>query len=247
MKNNQLATKSALAHLVYRGMEVLCWVFGAVLICYVLLVKIQEARASNEGILAFEAAAQLAANATDKDIPSTTISLASDNEPLNLDQLQTIDQSLWSKKRISQYVDIQKNNKESPLAVLRIDDLKIVVPVYEGANDLNLNRGAGWVPETAPIDGRGNIGIAAHRDSFFRALKDAKLGQQITLHTMHGIRHFILDQIRIIDPSQVEVLEPSTKSQLTLITCYPFYHVGNAPQRFIVTAIEDNSARQSKE
>jgi sortase A len=122
-----------------------------------------------------------------------------------------------------------------------------VVPIYSGTTDFNLNRGAGWIEETAPVDGRGNIGIAAHRDSFFRALKDARRGQKMTLQTLQGTRYFTLANIQIINPSEISVLEPSSSSKLTLVTCYPFYHVGSAPQRYIVTATEDISAPKPKE
>jgi sortase A len=245
MESNFLVAKPALGvrsgSLLYRGVELLCWGLGLALLGYALLAKIHEAEASEAGLQAFALAA-----AGDAPVADTTL-LTTPNNLLDTAQLQAVDKSLWSKKRIAQFNDIHKSNSDTPLAVLRIDALNIVVPIYSGTSDFNLNRGAGWVEETAPVDGRGNIAIAAHRDSFFRALKDAKKGQKMTLQTLDGTRHFTLDNIQIISQTETSVLEPSRISKLTLVTCYPFYHVGSAPQRYIVTATEDISAPKPKE
>jgi sortase A len=245
MESNSLVAKPAFGvrsvSPLYRGLEMLCWGLGLALLSYALLVKIYEAEASDAGLRAFALAAA-------GDTPVTDTALANTNNALlDIGELQAVDKSLWSKKRITQFEDIRKSDNETPLAVLRIDDLKIIVPVYPGTSDFNLNRGAGWIEETAPVDGRGNIAIAAHRDSFFRALKDAKKGQKMTLQTLHGTRHFTLANIQIIGQTETSVLEPSSSSKLTLVTCYPFYHVGSAPQRYIVTATEDISAPKPKE
>jgi len=249
MESNFVVAKPALevrpVSLLYRGLELLCWGLGLALLAYALLAKIHEAEASEAGLRAFALAAA-------GDIPAASTA-APTHEPtgsnnlLDAGQLESVDKSLWSKKRIAQFEDIRKSDTETPLAVLHIDDLKIRVPIYIGTSDFNLNRGAGWVEETAPVDGRGNIAIAAHRDSFFRALKDAKIGQKMTLQTLQGTRHFTLSNIRIISQAETSVLEPSSSSKLTLVTCYPFYHVGSAPQRYIVTATEDISAPKPKE
>ncbi|MDF3013843.1 MAG: sortase family protein LPXTG-site transpeptidase [Cellvibrio sp.] len=243
MESNCFFAKPALGvrstSLLYRGLEVFCWGLGLALLGYALMAKIHGAEASDAGLRAFaSAAANDVADSNSSDAPDSL---------LNVEALQHLDQSLWSKKRIAQFTDIHNTDKETPLAVLRIDDLRIVVPIYSGATDFNLNRGAGWIEETAPVDGRGNIGIAAHRDSFFRALKDARRGQKMTLQTLQGTRYFTLANIQIINPSEISVLEPSSSSKLTLVTCYPFYHVGSAPQRYIVTATEDISAPKPKE
>ncbi|HSC69218.1 MAG TPA: class D sortase [Cellvibrio sp.] len=252
MEHNCLVAKPApgvqSSSLVYRALELCCWVIGLALLGYAVLLKLQEANASEAGLQAFASAAAASVSA-----PASAGNVAANNASADtapnmpLDSFQSVDQSLWSQKRIGQFTEIHKTNKETPLAVLRIDDLKITVPIYAGATDFNLNRGAGWIEETAPVDGRGNIAVAAHRDSFFRALKDAKRGQKMTLQTLEGTRHFTLSDIKIIDPSDTSVLEPSREAKLTLVTCYPFYHVGSAPQRYIVTATEDISAPKPKE
>ena len=249
MERNYLVGKSLVGIFsrapLWRAVEVLCWGLGVALLGYAALLKLHEAQASEAGLQAFALAA---AATSESPASSTETNPTSPNAgAIDVGQLQTLDQSLWSKKRIAQYAEINKTNKDMPLAILRIDALNIVVPVYPDASDFNLNRGAGWIEDTASINERGNIGIAAHRDSFFRALKDAKTGQKMSLQTLQGTRHFTLAKIQVIDPSDVSVLEATSDSRLTLVTCYPFYHVGSAPQRYIVTATEDISAPKPKE
>ena len=76
------------------------------------------------------------------------------------------------------YVEAQKAG-DAPQALLRIPQLTLDVPVYGDTSDLNLDRGAGHIPGTAALVQAGNIGIAAHRDGFFRKLKDVELGMDI--------------------------------------------------------------------
>jgi sortase A len=124
-----------------------------------------------------------------------------------------------------------------PLAVIALPQHDLRVPVFEGTSELTLNDGAGWIVGTARPGEDGNIGIAGHRDSFFRALKDAKVGDVIELSTLKETDTYTVDQIEIVDPKDVSVLGPRPLPSLTLVTCYPFYFVGPAPQRFIVHAV----------
>jgi sortase A len=124
--------------------------------------------------------------------------------------------------------------------VIRIDALGIEAAIFEGTSTVALDAGVGHIDGTAPLAGVGNIGLAAHRDSFFRGLKDTAVGQHIELVTTAGRRVFEVEAIEVVLPSAVSVLAPSQESRLTLITCYPFYFVGNAPKRFVVFARELN-------
>lgn len=86
------------------------------------------------------------------------------------------------------------------------------------------------------------MAIAGHRDGFFRGLKDVAVGDKIELVTLLGTETFIIDRITIVEPTDVWVLRPRSRSSLTLITCYPFYFIGSAPQRYIVQASIAGSA-----
>lgn len=122
------------------------------------------------------------------------------------------------------------------LAVLRIPKINLEVPVLNGTDARTLNRGAGWIEGTAKPGDRGNVGIAGHRDSFFRGLKDLKMNDTISLQTSDGTASYVVEQIRIVKPEDVSVLDPTPEPMLTLVTCYPFRFIGSAPKRYVVTA-----------
>lgn len=151
---------------------------------------------------------------------------------LPLDPTETF--HLWSDARVRAYRKITPASP--PLAILRIAKIHLIVPVQEGTDDLILNHAVGRIGGTARPGEAGNIGIAGHRDSFFRGLKDVRIGDAIELQTLQGRNTYIVDHIQIVTPNRVEVLEPSSVPSLTLVTCYPFYFFGGAPQRYIVTA-----------
>ena len=147
-----------------------------------------------------------------------------------------IDFTLWSGKRVGAYTEALGAKLGTPLAVLSIPKLRLDVPVFEGTGELTLNRGAGRIVGTARPGEEGNMGIAAHRDGFFRGLKDIKVGDRIELATPRKNLVYTVDNISVVKPSDVSVLRARPQPSLTLVTCYPFYFVGEAPQRYIVQA-----------
>jgi sortase A len=122
---------------------------------------------------------------------------------------------------------------------ISIPRLDVSTIVLEGVDAATLRRGAGHIPETAISGDRGNVGIAAHRDSFFRALKDVRKNDIVRLETLEGTYRYRVDWTRIVAPDETEVLADTADPELTLVTCYPFYYVGSAPNRFIVRAIRE--------
>jgi len=144
------------------------------------------------------------------------------------------DYTLWSSKRIDDYHEGNEQRDDPPLAIMSIETLDLKVPIYNGTDEINLNRGAGRIKGTAWIDSPGNLGIAGHRDGFFRVLKDIQLGDSINMLTHQGKTEFVVSSITIVDPTDVSVLAPTDESTITLVTCYPFYFVGHAPKRYIV-------------
>jgi sortase A len=146
------------------------------------------------------------------------------------------DTSLWSPERKKAYEASQAAPGGIPLAVLAIPRFRLEVPVLEGTDELTLNRALGLIEGTARPGGRGNVGIAGHRDGFFRCLKDIAPGDMITLRAPAGNRDYVVKSVRVVEPDDVSVLDDAPRDVLTLVTCYPFYYVGSAPQRFIVRA-----------
>ena len=127
------------------------------------------------------------------------------------------------------------------IGVLRIESLGMEVPVLEGTDKVTLNRGVGRIAGTALPEFGGNIGIAGHRDSFFRPLRKIRSGDKIELLTASGKQVYRVDQIKVTNPTDVSVLQPRQTPSLTLVTCYPFYYVGSAPKRYIVAASLDRT------
>jgi sortase A len=144
------------------------------------------------------------------------------------------DVSLWSEKRIEAYKRSLTQYVEQPSALLQIPKIHLEVPVFEGTDDLTLNRGVGRIPGTAHVGADGNLGIAGHRDGYFRGLKEIGTGDRLDLVMPGRTETFVVDRIQIVDPANVGVLRPGDTSSVTLVTCYPFYFVGSAPERYIV-------------
>ena len=121
-----------------------------------------------------------------------------------------------------------------PVANLEIPRLNLSVVVLEGVGDNILEVGAGHVPQTSLPGKSGNVGIAAHRDTFFRPLRNIQRNDVVRVTTTAGVFDYAVEWTRVVKPTDVEVLNPTEKPSLTLITCYPFHYVGSAPDRFIV-------------
>ena len=119
---------------------------------------------------------------------------------------------------------------------LEIPRLQVSVMIFEGDDAGILKEGAGHIPGTALQPGTGNIGIAAHRDTYFRPLRLVHANDVIALKTPAGISRYAVTETEIVQPSDVGVLAGAPDRDLTLVTCYPFYYIGYAPKRFIVHA-----------
>ena len=122
------------------------------------------------------------------------------------------------------------------LGRLDIPRLDLSVVVLQGTSSRMLRRGTGHI-ESTPLPGEaGNSGIAGHRDTFFRGLKNIRKNDEIQFQTSTELFRFVVDWAKVVAPDDRSVLDPSTGSSLTLVTCYPFYFVGPAPNRFVVRA-----------
>ena len=145
------------------------------------------------------------------------------------------DQSLWSDQRARAFAEAVKR-PGVPSGALLIPSIRLEVPVYRGATELNLNRGAAHIEGTASLGAEGNVGLAAHRDGFFRGLEALRIDAEIILEVdRRALRYRVVD-ISIVAPTDVHVLAPTPTPSVTLVTCYPFYFAGSAPERYIVRA-----------
>lgn len=144
--------------------------------------------------------------------------------------------SLSDHSRVRNTASSARRVAEVPLAILRIPKIQLEVPVLKGTDDITLNRGVGQIAGTAAPGEKGNVGIAGHRDGFFRNLNGISKGDVIELETTSASEIYVVDRLLVTGPDDVSVLQPRDAQSLTLVTCYPFHFVGPAPRRFVVQA-----------
>jgi LPXTG-site transpeptidase (sortase) family protein len=117
---------------------------------------------------------------------------------------------------------------------IEIPRLKLSAVIFEGTDDRTLDRGVGHLAGSAAPGRRGNLVLAGHRDTFFASLKNIREGDEIDVTGPDGAFRYVAGSTEIVAPEATEVLRSAGGATLTLITCYPFRYVGNAPDRFIV-------------
>jgi sortase A len=119
---------------------------------------------------------------------------------------------------------------------IEVRRLGLSAMVVEGTTTMALRRAAGHITSTGMPGVPGNVAIAAHRDTFFRPLRNIRKNDIITLTTVGAEYRYRVVSTKVVDPEDVSVLNPSDNEILTLVTCYPFFFVGSAPERFVVRA-----------
>jgi sortase A len=122
------------------------------------------------------------------------------------------------------------------IAALSIPRVELSAVVLHGSDEQTLRRGPGHLEGTAMPGHAGNVVIAGHRDSFFRPLRKVRLGDDLFLDTPYGRLQYRVTWLRVVQPRDLSVIAPTDEEVLTLITCYPFWLLGNAPDRFVVRA-----------
>jgi sortase A len=155
------------------------------------------------------------------------------------------DLTFFSEQRKRDYVASLAQDIALPVAVLTIPSIRLEVPVYPTDSELHLNRGVGLIAGMAAPDHGGNIGIAGHRDGFFRRLANIKAGDLIELRTQKRLHQYRVAAIQIVDPEATHVLADTQEPVLTLVTCYPFYFLGHAPQRYVVRASYEWASKET--
>lgn len=213
-----------------RRLEVAVWCAGIVLTAVFFGARLDGAFGRRSALADFESARLRVSGG------------AAGRSAVALSRYEAPDQALWSSERVNGFQQSLSHDFSAPLAVLRVPKIDLEVPVLEGTDELALNRGVGHIGHTPRPGEPGNVGIAGHRDGFFRGLKDVAEGDTIEIETLSDRRRYSIASLSIVMPDRLDVLAPTKSPTLTLVTCYPFYYVGSAPQRFIVHATLDGSA-----
>ena len=149
-------------------------------------------------------------------------------------QIKDFKSDIPSKDRV-QNVSFQSSAGEA-LGEIELTRVGVTAMILEGTDDRTLRRAVGHIPGTPKPGQSGNVGIAGHRDTFFRALRNVRQDDEITLMTLEGSYRYRVDAISVVGPEDTQVLDNSGGDILTLVTCFPFNFVGSAPRRFIVRA-----------
>jgi len=204
-----------------RKIERLLIILGAVLLSFFLAARLYSVGGALFGRMLFET------------VHSAGPDEASDDTQ---DDASTgaVDFRLWSEKRVRAFEESLAKHFTPPLALLNIPRVHLEVPLFNGTDDDILNRGVGRIIGTGRVGQNGNLGIAGHRDGFFRALKDLEIGDSIELITGDRTLVYQVDKISIVYPNNIHILENRAVPTITLVTCYPFYFVGDAPQRYVL-------------
>ncbi len=121
---------------------------------------------------------------------------------------------------------------------IQVPRLGLKAIVVQGDSPANLKRAVGHLSKSALPGEWGNVALAGHRDTFFRTLRDIRLGDEIKFKTRERSFEYLVESIEVVAPTDSRVLESSTGHDLTLLTCFPFHYVGPAPNRFVVRARE---------
>jgi sortase A len=129
---------------------------------------------------------------------------------------------------------------------IQVSRLGLSAIVVQGGSSANLRRAVGHLSNSALPGESGNVALAGHRDTFFRPLRDIRLGDEIRFKTPARSFDYLVESIEIVAPTDIRVLESSTGHHLTLLTCFPFHYVGPAPKRFVVRAREVHAMQQEQ-
>jgi sortase A len=138
---------------------------------------------------------------------------------------------------VSRAINLERGSSPAVLiGRLSVPRLHLSAMVREGIDRNTLQVAIGHIPATALPGQAGNVGVAGHRDTFFRGLKDLKTQDEIQFSTLNGDFKYIVVSLIVVEPDNVAALAPSSENVLTMVTCYPFSYVGSAPKRFVVRA-----------
>jgi len=124
------------------------------------------------------------------------------------------------------------------LARLEIPRLGLSKIVVDGADKEDLSHAVGRIPWGGVFGGSGTVGLAGHRDTHFRKLADVAVGDTLRVTTLAARYTYVVEDTRVVEPDDVEILAPTGRPRLALVTCYPFHYIGPAPHRFVVEARE---------
>jgi LPXTG-site transpeptidase (sortase) family protein len=151
-------------------------------------------------------------------------------------KFESVNESSVSQAGVTWSDDRHPVTEGGVIGEMEIPRLGLKVIFVQGDSPRILRRAVGHISETALPGEQGNVVLTGHRDGFFRPLRNIQQGDAITLKTLDGDFQYQVESMAVVPPNDIQVLQPSSERTLTLITCFPFYYIGPAPNRFIVRA-----------
>jgi sortase A len=149
---------------------------------------------------------------------------------------KTLEEQIHAQEQLNVSLPRAAAKEGDVLGSIEIPRLGVRVAILEGISTQTLRLGVAHIEGTAFPGEPGNVGIAGHRDTYFRALKDIRTDDEIQIQTATGLSRYEVDSVQIVSPNNIGVLAPSEESAITFVTYYPFHFIGAAPQRYIVHA-----------
>jgi LPXTG-site transpeptidase (sortase) family protein len=211
-----------------------CLAVGSCLLLLFFVVKIHAYQGNNNAVNQVEEAILAASISSTTELDSRTIEDGHVTTEIDGHSL-THETDYWSAHRKERYREELVTSEL--LGILEIPQIDVKVAIFDKATETHLNKGVARVLGTSSLAGEGNLSIAGHRDSFFRNLGQLVVGDEMKVNDMKG-NTFTYQVVKswIVKPTDTHVLNKTENSSITLITCYPFYFVGSAPERYILRA-----------
>lgn len=121
-------------------------------------------------------------------------------------------------------------------ASLKIESAGIVTPIYVGDSEEILLQGTGQYYGSVFPGEKGNTVLVGHRNSVFKTLGKAKIGDKIIMETSYGDYVYEIVETKITTGTDQSILAQTDEAMLTVYTCYPFDYIGHSPDRYSVIA-----------
>lgn len=155
----------------------------------------------------------------------------------SLDEAKAIVESPPSKEVYKEEDGTFKPPMGEAVGILQIPRLNADLPIVEGTDPDDLEKGVGHYKGSYYPDENGQIVLSGHRDTVFRKAGELEIGDSLEIVLPYGNFEYEITETKIVESDDLSIITLQNETEeLLLTTCYPFSYVGNAPQRYIIYA-----------
>ncbi|WP_044894247.1 class D sortase [Bacillus alveayuensis] len=134
-------------------------------------------------------------------------------------------------------IELFMPNEGEAVGILKIPRLQAELPIIEGTDPDDLEKGVGHYKGSFYPDENGQIVLSGHRDTVFRKIGELKIGDELIIELPYGTFSYKMMDTKIVDADDTSIITLQNEyEELIVTTCYPFSYVGNAPERYIIYA-----------